>query len=157
MSFVCHLYVPVNHSYVTCIYTCYPYVTKMHWFVIRSHSYVLIRHPYVTCMSPLCQSSVLVCHPYGTRMSSLCHPYVFVCHLYVTHIYSYVTRMSVVCGFAMNHMGSCTMNHMNMFYIIPEIFLLRLLRSKKDRRSICYVCPQIIENKWKNKVQIRTW
>ena len=104
-------------------------------------------YSYVTRMSLVCHPYVNRLYSYVIRMALVCHPYVFVCHLYVTHIYSYVTRMSVVCGFTMNHMGSCTMNHMNMFYIIPEIFLLRLLRSKKDRRSICYICPQIIENK----------
>ena len=30
--------------------------------------------------------------------------------------------------------------------------LIKLLRSKKVRRSICYFLLQLIENEWKNKI-----
>ena len=76
MSFVCHSYVLVCHSYAT----------RMYRMSLVCHTYVIRIYPYVIRMSLV-----------STCMSSVCNWYVFVCHPYVTLMYSYVTRMSLVC------------------------------------------------------------
>ena len=113
MSFVCHAYVLVCHSYVIRMpFVCHSYVIVCHSYVSRIYIYVLV------CMPSVCHSYVLVCHPYVTRMYSyvtpmyscitrmslvctpmtpVCHWYVLICHPYVTGMYSYVTFMSLVC------------------------------------------------------------
>ena len=96
MSFVCHLYVP----YVTHMsFACHSYVLIFHTYVTRMCSFFIRMSLVCNCMS----SYVLVCHSYVTRisvvftcMSPVCHSYTLVCHPYVTRIYSYATRMSLV-------------------------------------------------------------
>ena len=43
-------------------------------------------------------------------------------------------------------------NNIKMFWYYSRNILIRLLRSKKDHRNICYFWRQFFENEWKNKV-----
>ena len=43
-------------------------------------------------------------------------------------------------------------NNIKTFWYFSHNNLIRLLRSKKNRRNICYVWRQLIENEWTNKI-----
>ena len=110
MSFVCHSYFLVYHSYIT-----------------RRYSYVilmsLVCHPYGTRMYLYFIPMSLVC----THISFVCHSYVLVCHPYVTRMYSYVIRMSLVCGFTMNRSSVCYFTFTGKMKLI--LFLYRYFSS----------------------------
>ena len=42
-------------------------------------------------------------------------------------------------------------NNIKTFWYYSHNILIRLLRSKKDRRNICYFWRQFIENEWKKQ------
>ena len=86
MSFVCHLYVLLCHSYVIHTLLTFACMSSIYrQYVIRT-SFVCAR------MSLVCHSYVPVCH-----ISLVCTPMSSVCHSYVIRI-----LMSLVCGFTMN-------------------------------------------------------
>ena len=90
ISFVCHLYVLVCHSFVT----------RMQLYIICIYSHVIFMSLLCTHMSSVCHSYVLVCNGISlvcTHMSSVYHSYVLVYHPYVTRMYSHAIRMSLVC------------------------------------------------------------
>ena len=76
MPFVCHRYILVWYSYVTCMsFVCQLYVLVCHSYVTRMYSYIIRMSLVCTHTSSVCHSYVLVCRSYVTRMSFVCHSF----------------------------------------------------------------------------------
>ena len=87
-----------------------------------------------------------------------------------SHIHSYKNKFNLIGGNALNNLkkvilqffvilfGYSHKNNMKMFSFYSCNILIRLMRSKEDRRNICYFCPQFLKMNEKSKFRhFRTW
>ena len=78
-------------------------------------------------------------------------------------VYSYENKYNLIGGNALNNLKKkisqfstrllvySHQNNIKKFWYYSHNILIRLLRSKKDRRNICYFWRQFNENKWKKQ------